>query len=63
MRAGDVVAEILDPLTGERLPVATQQTGIVFGRRTHRLVRPGDIFIKVAGAEPLDGREGNLLTS
>lgn len=63
VKAGDVVAEILDPLTGERLPVATQQTGIVFGRRTHRLVRPGDIFIKVAGAEPLDGREGNLLTS
>jgi hypothetical protein len=63
VRAGDVVAEILDPLSGERQAITTRQTGIVFGRRTHRLVRPGDIFIKVAGAEPLDGREGNLLTS
>jgi predicted deacylase len=61
--AGDLVAEILDPMTGVRTAVHTRQSGVVFGRRSNRLVRQRDIFIKVAGKEALEGREGNLLTS
>lgn len=63
VKAGTVVAKILDPTTGERTEVTTRQTGVVFGRRAHRLVRRGDIFIKVAGEKTLEGREGQLLTS
>jgi predicted deacylase len=36
--------------------------GVLWSQCLHRLVRPGDIIAKIAGAEPIAGRV-NLLTS
>ena len=65
VNAGDVLGEIVnieDP-DAPRTPVLTRASGLVFGMRSHKLVRPGQIIIKVAGEQPLDWRTGNLLTS
>lgn len=65
VEAGDILGEIVDieDPDAPRVPVTTSATGIIFGMRSHRLVRPGQIIIKVSGAEPLEWRKGNLLTS
>jgi len=66
VEAGDLVAEIVDPL-GEplgaaRTPVRCATSGVLFGRAIGRLVRPGQRICKVAGAEPLPARtRGRLL--
>lgn len=46
-----------------RVPVISRTAGIMFGVRHQRLVKPGDIMIKVAGKQPLPWRVGNLLTA
>ncbi|CCG07253.1 succinylglutamate desuccinylase/aspartoacylase domain-containing protein [Pararhodospirillum photometricum] len=60
--AGAVVAEVLDA-EGRRHPVVSRASGVVFARLSRRLVRPGDIIVKVAGEEPLAHRQGVLLTA
>lgn len=71
VKAGDVVTEgqllgeivnIEDP-DAARVPITTRTAGIVFGVRRHKLARPGEICIKVAGDVPLPWRTGHLLTS
>ena len=67
VRAGDVVAELADPLDpqgpGARTPVEASAGGIVFARTDQRIARPGDVLVKVAGAAPLAHRRaGALLT-
>mmetsp|Transcript_8432 Transcript_8432/g.12560 ORF Transcript_8432/g.12560 Transcript_8432/m.12560 type:complete len:210 (-) Transcript_8432:52-681(-) len=71
VKAGDVVTEgqllgeivnIEDP-DAPRVPIITRTAGIVFGVRRHKLARPGEICIKVAGDVPLPWRTGHLLTS
>jgi len=61
---GDVMGEIvpLDDPGAARLPVISGTSGVVYGIRRHKLVRPGQVIVKVAGAEPLAWRTGNLLT-
>lgn len=56
------VVNIEDP-DAPRVPVITRTAGIVFGLRRHKLARPGEICIKVAGDAPLPWRTGHLLTS
>jgi predicted deacylase len=65
VKAGDVVAEIVvvDDVDAPRVPVVTRQTGIIFGRRRHKLASPGQIIVKVAGKDSLSWRKGFLLTS
>ncbi len=60
-----MLGEIVDieDVDAPRVPIISKQTGIVFGVRPHKLVRPGQIIIKVAGTENLEWRKGNLLTS
>jgi predicted deacylase len=71
VRAGDVVqknqilGEIVDieDAFAPRTEVISKTSGIIFSMSRHKLVRPGEVIIKVAGVEPLEWRVGNLLTS
>jgi len=65
VEAGQVLGEIVDIEDPDkpRTPVTTSTAGLVFGVRRHKLVRPGQIIIKVSGEQPLEHRKGNLLTS
>jgi predicted deacylase len=65
VKEGDVLGEIINitDCDAARLPVVTRTSGIVFGVRPPRLVRPGQIIIKVAGQEALPWRQGYLLTA
>lgn len=65
VKAGDIVAEIVvvDDVDAPRVPVVTRQTGIIFGRKRHKLASPGQVIVKVAGSESLSWRKGFLLTS
>jgi predicted deacylase len=63
--AGEVVAELVDPL-GEppgaaRTPISSATAGLLFARMTERLARPGQKFCKVAGREPLSYRQAGKL--
>jgi predicted deacylase len=57
VRAGEVVADIVDPAEVDfaraRTPVATRTDGIFYGRNLSLLVRPGQSFAVVAGDRPL----------
>lgn len=57
VKAGDVVADIVDPAIADfaaaRTPVATRTGGIVYGRNLSMLVRPGQSFAVVAGDHAL----------
>ena len=65
VRAGDVVAELADPLDlehpGARTSVVSAAAGLVFARTDLRIARPGDVLVKVAGAQPLAHRAGAAL--
>src|SRR5579875_3554476 len=65
VRAGETVAEIVDPAATDpakaRLPVAGRADGLIFTRTRDRLVRPGMVIAKIAGAVPLPHRTGSLL--
>ena len=62
---GQVLGEIVDVenIDEARVPIVSRTSGIVFGMRSHKLVRPGQIIVKVAGHLPLPWRTGKLLTS
>lgn len=62
IRAGDVVGHVTEPMTGARSALASRTDGVLFARVATRLARPGDVVCKVAGAVPLAGRSGKLLT-
>jgi len=65
--AGDVVAEVINPLAGasrERVqPIKATTDGIVFARSVDRFARPGRILAKIAGSKPLKPAGANLLTA
>jgi predicted deacylase len=65
IKAGQTVAEIVDPAATEprqgRTPVVSQTDGVLYGRMARRLVRPGEAICKVAGATPRPERTGRLL--
>jgi predicted deacylase len=58
--AGDVLAEIIDPLTGEATPIATQSGGVFYARSSLRFAMPGKRLGKVAGTTAT--RSGRLLS-
>ena len=49
VNTGDILGEIVDvtDLDAPRLPIMSRTCGIVFGMRGHKLVRPGEIIVKV----------------
>ena len=66
LRRGDHVADIVDPTAPPeraRTPLHAGVDGVLWSLCIHRLARPGDIVAKIAGAEPIEGRGTNLLTS
>jgi predicted deacylase len=62
---GQVLGEIVDceDPDAPRVEVKARTAGVVFSMSRHKLVRPGNVIVKVAGVEPLPWRTGNLLTS
>lgn len=65
VRAGAIVAELVDPL-GEplgaaRTPVRAVTDGVLLTRMSERLARPGQKFCKIAGREPLGYRQAGQL--
>lgn len=67
VRAGDVVAVLVDPAADRadaaRTEVRTRASGLLFTRRSARFARAGDVLCKVAGAAPLAHRVGGQLLS
>jgi len=63
VKEGDLLGEIVDigNVDAARLPILARNNGIIYGRKRHRLVRPGEIIVKVAGSSTLSWRAGNLL--
>jgi predicted deacylase len=62
--AGQIVAEILDPLAEEparrRVPVRSRTDGLLYQRKRTRLVRPGQVICRIAGTRRL-AEEGAIL--
>jgi uncharacterized protein len=60
IEAGDIVADIVDPVSGVVTPVAAKTSGVFFARPPSRITQPGRRLGKIAGSEPF--RTGNLLS-
>jgi uncharacterized protein len=60
VKAGEAVAEVIDPLTSETSVVRTRFGGCLFARVSNRFVAGGTRIAKVAGATAF--RSGNLLS-
>ena len=63
VQRGQRLGQLLDPATGERHPLTARSDGILFARRGHRWVRPGQWVAKIAGHEKLDWRKAGALLS
>ena len=65
VNAGDVLGEIVDivNIDSPRYLLRSRTSGVVYGMRNHKLIRPGEIIIKIAGSEVLPWRTGKLLTA
>jgi predicted deacylase len=63
--AGEVVAELADPLddpaNAAREPIRGATSGVLFARMTERLARPGQKICKIAGRELLNYRQAGKL--
>lgn len=62
VRKGDVIAEIVPPVEGERVPILAETEGVLFARHDQRWAYPDKVIGKVAGREVLESRTGTLLT-
>lgn len=66
VKAGDVVAEIIDvssmTTSVARTPVLAETTGRFFARSMTKLARPGQDIGKIFGDTPIEGRVGDLLS-
>ena len=60
VQKGDLVAEIVDPLSGGVMPLESPTDGVLYARESRRFVTAGTRVCKVAGREPV--RSGKLLS-
>ncbi len=60
VKAGDVLAHIVDPLHRRRTPLTTRTDGVIYARHNLRWATTGMEICRVAGATPI--RSGNLLS-
>lgn len=60
VQAGEVVAEVIDPLTGQATPLKSRTEGLLFAHRAQRQVFRGTRVAKVAGRQAI--RSGHLLS-
>ncbi|WP_342118734.1 succinylglutamate desuccinylase/aspartoacylase family protein [Pseudoduganella sp. OTU4001] len=58
--AGDAIADLIDPTSGETTTLRASVDGVFFARLSHRYVIRGMNVGKIAGVQPF--REGNLLS-
>lgn len=58
LQAGDVVADVVDPLSGAVTPLTTCTQGLLFTREAQRFITAGRPLVKVAGVEIV--RSGKL---
>jgi predicted deacylase len=61
VQAGDHLADLIEPMTGQVTPLLSPVDGVFYARETRRFVPAGTGVLRVAGREAL--RQGNLLTS
>lgn len=65
VRAGDLVAEIVDPASesgsAARQALYASTDGLILTRRSRRYVVPGETVAKIVGREPLPHRQGGAL--
>ncbi|MCX8956436.1 succinylglutamate desuccinylase/aspartoacylase family protein [Erwinia psidii] len=59
IKPGEVVAEILDPLTDRLTPLTAKHGGLLYARHWARFATAGMLITRLAGREAI--REGNLL--
>jgi predicted deacylase len=60
VRAGQVLADIVDPLNQRRTAITTRIDGVIYARHIHRWATAGMEVCRVAGTTPI--RSGNLLS-
>lgn len=60
---GQVVAEVVDPWSGERTPCRAQAAGPVWSRRLQRFAAAGETVLSIAGSHPLKEEGSGLLTA
>jgi predicted deacylase len=64
--AGQPIADLIDPTADDpaegRIEIAAGTDGLLFARKSHRFVWPGETVAKIAGGQVLAGRTGKLLT-
>ena len=60
VRAGDVIADLIDPVTGDTTALHAHVDGVMFTRLSHRYIIRGMNVAKIAGAQPF--RSGSLLS-
>jgi predicted deacylase len=60
LRQGDLIAEVVDPLTGEQRPLLSPVDGLLYAREHRRFVTAGMRVAKVSGSQAL--RSGKLLS-
>lgn len=60
VKAGEVLAHIVDPLNRRRTPITTRTEGVIYARHNLRWATTGMEVCRVAGATPI--RSGNLLS-
>ena len=61
VRAGERVADLVEPVTGLVTPLLSPVDGLLYAREPHRFATAGASVLRVAGREPL--RSGKLLTA
>ncbi|WP_028102323.1 succinylglutamate desuccinylase/aspartoacylase family protein [Pseudoduganella violaceinigra] len=60
VRAGEVIADLIDPVSGDTTHLKSEVDGVLFTRLSHRYIIRGMNVAKIAGAEPF--RSGSLLS-
>jgi predicted deacylase len=58
--AGDLIAELIDPMAGRTTPLRAQRPGVIYARSVRRYANPGETVARIAGKVPF--RTGNLLS-
>ena len=60
IEAGDVVAEVVDPMAGCVVAVRAKYPGVLYARAQRRYANPGEVIARIAGRVPF--RTGHLLS-
>jgi len=60
VRAGEVIADLIDPVSGDTTHLKSAVDGVLFTRLSHRYIIRGMNVAKIAGAKPF--RSGSLLS-